>query len=937
MAVDVERQRARTRMEEQRGGRSDAEQQRQHGARAPLPPQSELFLHGQSEHGHRQHDAPPAPTPTSRLIVKGIPKYADEKRVRDHFSTHGQVTDVKVMRTRDGASRLFGFVGFASVKDAEAAQRYYNRTYMDASRLEVEFAQRVGSEEGRRGAWSKYTDGTSRNKELVRKSREQEREREDGGLGEKGSAQTEAKKRKQGAEKGGGAQDPKLQEFLALMQPRHKKAVWANDDEMGMGKEGRAGAAVGGGAEAGMGVGVGAGAGTGPAAVAEEASDGEYEDMVVEEKEEAGEMEKEKEKDAVVADTGVSDLEYMKARMTGTFSDDDEDGDDGGGDQEDQEDQDDDEKDEKYGDEAREEDRGVNAVADEDAAAGDGADALGDDRQKTSRFDQDLVEDDDPLSVIAKSSRLFLRNLPYSANEDDIREFLEPSAAGDLDEVHIITDKATRKSKGYALVTYEMPEDAVKAFQELDGSIFMGRLLHILPGKLAASRQADGDGDATAANDGGDDAGSSFKKEKDAKLKDEAKSNKVAWNSLFMRADTVADAVADMYSMSKADLLDPSASDMAVRLALGEVKVINMTKEYLEEQGINIGSLEAAAAEAGGKKTKTKTKKKDGGSVKRSDAVLIVKNLPFALDEEELKGLFANAGPILRWILPPSHTMAVVEYGNNQDASKAFKTLAFKRYRSVPIYLEWAPRDIFEGGGGRKKAAADDDDKRQTETETKAKAKAKAKNAASAADPLALITTDDADEAASATVFVKNLAFKTKKADFEKHFRAAVEACGGELRSAKISTRKKDNKMVSAGFGFIECSSESVAKDVIKKMQGSALDGHNLVLQIAAAGARGAAKNNDKTPQNDAKKQNTKISVKNLAFEATRQDVLNLFTALGEVKSCRLPKKFDGTHRGFAFVDFASAAEAKTAISSISGTHLYGRRLVLEYAAEEQE
>ena len=77
MAVDVERQRARTRMEEQRGGRSDAEQQRQHGARAPLPPQSELFLHGQSEHGHRQHDAPPAPTPTSRLIVKGIPKYAD--------------------------------------------------------------------------------------------------------------------------------------------------------------------------------------------------------------------------------------------------------------------------------------------------------------------------------------------------------------------------------------------------------------------------------------------------------------------------------------------------------------------------------------------------------------------------------------------------------------------------------------------------------------------------------------------------------------------------------------------------------------------------------------------------------------------------------------------------------------------------------------------
>ena len=77
--------------------------------------------------------------------------------------------------------------------------------------------------------------------------------------------------------------------------------------------------------------------------------------------------------------------------------------------------------------------------------------------------------------------------------------------------------------------------------------------------------------------------------------------------------------------------------------------------------------------------------------------------------------------------------------------------------------------------------------------------------------------------------------------------------------------------------------------------------------------------------------------VRNLAFEATRQDVLNLFAALGEVKSCRLPRKFDGSHRGFAFVDFASAAEAKTAITSISGTHLYGRRLVLEFSEASEE
>jgi multiple RNA-binding domain-containing protein 1 len=47
----------------------------------------------------------------------------------------------------------------------------------------------------------------------------------------------------------------------------------------------------------------------------------------------------------------------------------------------------------------------------------------------------------------------------------------------------------------------------------------------------------------------------------------------------------------------------------------------------------------------------------------------------------------------------------------------------------------------------------------------------------------------------------------------------------------------------------------------------------------------------------------------------------------------RLPRKFDGTHRGFAFVDFLTHEEAKAATESLASTHLYGRHLVLEWAA----
>ena len=44
---------------------------------------------------------------------------------------------------------------------------------------------------------------------------------------------------------------------------------------------------------------------------------------------------------------------------------------------------------------------------------------------------------------------------------------------------------------------------------------------------------------------------------------------------------------------------------------------------------------------------------------------------------------------------------------------------------------------------------------------------------------------------------------------------------GGSVRAAKVSKRKdaKTGKMLSAGYGFVECSSEKVAKLAIKKLQ----------------------------------------------------------------------------------------------------------------------
>jgi multiple RNA-binding domain-containing protein 1 len=50
-------------------------------------------------------------------------------------------------------------------------------------------------------------------------------------------------------------------------------------------------------------------------------------------------------------------------------------------------------------------------------------------------------------------------------------------------------DSLTKQPKGFAHITFMFPEHALKAFNELDGHAFQGRLLHILPGKTQQQQQ----------------------------------------------------------------------------------------------------------------------------------------------------------------------------------------------------------------------------------------------------------------------------------------------------------------------------------------------------------------------------------------------------------------------------------------------------------------
>jgi multiple RNA-binding domain-containing protein 1 len=94
---------------------------------------------------------------------------------------------------------------------------------------------------------------------------------------------------------------------------------------------------------------------------------------------------------------------------------------------------------------------------------------------------------------------------------------------------------------------------------------------------------------------------------------------------------------------------------------LASQQVIAQTKAALTDGGINVPALEAAAAASGAASARA--------SVPRSATTLLVKNLPYSTDEDELRGLFGARGrTLVRLVLPPTRTLALVEFGEPQDA-----------------------------------------------------------------------------------------------------------------------------------------------------------------------------------------------------------------------------------------------------------------------------
>ncbi|MDX1983934.1 MAG: RNA-binding protein [Bryobacteraceae bacterium] len=72
---------------------------------------------------------------------------------------------------------------------------------------------------------------------------------------------------------------------------------------------------------------------------------------------------------------------------------------------------------------------------------------------------------------------IFVGNLSFGSNEDDVRAMFE--AYGAVDRVSIITDRDTGRSRGFAFVEMSNDEEADRAINALNGAQMGGRALNV--------------------------------------------------------------------------------------------------------------------------------------------------------------------------------------------------------------------------------------------------------------------------------------------------------------------------------------------------------------------------------------------------------------------------------------------------------------------------
>ena len=99
------------------------------------------------------------------------------------------------------------------------------------------------------------------------------------------------------------------------------------------------------------------------------------------------------------------------------------------------------------------------------------------------------------------ATKLYVGNLPFSTTENELQELF--GQAGTVQEVMLMQDKYTGKSRGFAFVTMGSDQEAQAAINQFNGHTMEGRALTVNEARPRESRPPGGGGGGRGYGGGG--------------------------------------------------------------------------------------------------------------------------------------------------------------------------------------------------------------------------------------------------------------------------------------------------------------------------------------------------------------------------------------------------------------------------------------------------
>lgn len=85
------------------------------------------------------------------------------------------------------------------------------------------------------------------------------------------------------------------------------------------------------------------------------------------------------------------------------------------------------------------------------------------------------------------ANKLFVGGLPYSVNDDQLRELFV--AVGTVQSAQVIVDRYSNQSKGFGFVEMSSDEEAQQAIKQLDGTEMGGRKIVVSEARPQVKRE----------------------------------------------------------------------------------------------------------------------------------------------------------------------------------------------------------------------------------------------------------------------------------------------------------------------------------------------------------------------------------------------------------------------------------------------------------------